>query len=149
VTAFVLDNSVAMRWGFENTSNAYAEDILRQLASVTAAVAPVLWQYEVAAVLAKAERSGAITSEKVVDFLAALRSFDIVIDHDGTDRVLTDVYRLAITHRVTGCDSVYLELALRKNLPLATLDEDLARACRSAGGTVQGLTVLPNPPPAG
>ncbi len=48
----------------------------------------------------------------------------------------TDVYRLAITHRLTGYDAVYLELALRKNLPLATLDEDLVRACREAGGGV-------------
>jgi predicted nucleic acid-binding protein len=46
------------------------------------------------------------------------------------------VYSLAVAHRITGYDAVYLELALRKNLPLATLDEDLARACRAAGGAV-------------
>jgi predicted nucleic acid-binding protein len=136
VTAFVLDNSVTMRWCFENTSNPYAENILQQLASGTEAIAPVLWRYEVAAVLAKAERSGTIAAEKIVAFLAALSSFDIAIDQDGAERVLTDVYRLAIIHRLTGYDAVYLELALRKNLPLATLDEDLVRACREAGSGV-------------
>ena len=31
-------------------------------------------------------------------------------------------------------DAAYLELAIRKGLPLATLDEDLQKAARSAGG---------------
>jgi len=87
-------------------------------------------------VLAKAERSGTIVSGKAADSPAALNSFDIAIDRDGTDRVLTAVYRLAIAYRLTAYDAVYLELALRKNLPLARLDEDLARACRAAGGNV-------------
>ena len=136
MSAFVLDNSVTMRWCFENTSNAYAENILQQLSSGEVAVAPVLWRYEVGAVLAKAERNGIIDSQKVADFLTAIRSFDITIDREGTERVLTEVYRLAVTYRLTGYDAVYLELALQMNLPLATLDQALAQACRAAGGTV-------------
>lgn len=136
MSAFVFDNSVTMRWCFENTSNAYAENILQQLSSGEVAVAPVLWRYEVGAVLAKAERNGIIDSQKVADFLTAIRSFDITIDREGTERVLTEVYRLAVTYRLTGYDAVYLELALRMNLPLATLDQALAQACRAAGGTV-------------
>ena len=125
-----------MRWCFENTSNAYAENILQQLSSGEVAVAPVLWRYEVGAVLAKAERNGIIDSQKVADFLTAIRSFDITIDRERTERVLTEVYRLAVTYRLTGYDAVYLELALQMNLPLATLDQALAQACRAAGGTV-------------
>jgi predicted nucleic acid-binding protein len=125
-----------MRWCFENTSNAYAENILQQLSSGEVAVAPVLWRYEVGAVLAKAERNGIIDSQKVADFPTAIRSFDITIDREGTERVLTEVYRLAVTYRLNGYDAVYLELALRMNLPLATLDQALAQACRAAGGTV-------------
>lgn len=136
MSAFVLDNSVTMRWCFENTSNAYAENILQQLSSGEVAVAPVLWRYEVGAVLAKAERNGIIDSQKVADFLTAIRSFDITIDRERTERVLTEVYRLAVTYRLTGYDAVYLELALQMNLPLATLDQALAQACRAAGGTV-------------
>jgi predicted nucleic acid-binding protein len=96
----------------------------------------VLWRYEVGAVLAKAERDGTISAAKSAEFLAVLRSFRVEIDSEGTDRVLTDVYGLAIAYRLTGYDAVYLELARRKNLPLATLDADLARACRAAGRIV-------------
>jgi hypothetical protein len=31
LTAFILDNSVTMRWCFENTSTLYAEEVLDQL----------------------------------------------------------------------------------------------------------------------
>jgi predicted nucleic acid-binding protein len=136
VTAFVLDNSVTMRWCFENTPNPYAENIPQPLSSGEVALAPVLWRYEVGAVLAKAKRNGTIASQKVADFLTAIRSFDITIGREGTERVLTEVYRLAVTYRLTDYDAVYLELALRMNLPLATLDQELAQACLAAGGTV-------------
>ena len=36
-------------------------------------------------------------------------------------------------YSLTAYDAVYLELALRLNLPLATLDTDLAAASRQAG----------------
>jgi predicted nucleic acid-binding protein len=123
-----------MRWCFESTSNVYAETILQQLASGASAVVPVLWRYEVGAVLAKAERGGIISSQKAREFLTALGSLQIMVDPDGPDRVFSDVYRLAMAYRLTGYDVVYLELALRRNLSLATLDADLARACRAAGG---------------
>ena len=40
---------------------------------------------------------------------------------------------LAFSHRLTFYDALYLELALRRGLPLATLDGGLARAARRAG----------------
>jgi predicted nucleic acid-binding protein len=136
VTSFVLDTSVTMRWCFEDTATTYSEAILQQLESGREALAPVLWLYEVGAVLAKEQKRGALSGEDATDFLKALKSFNITIDRDGTDLILTDVHRLAMAYRLTGYDAAYLELALRKNLPLATLDDELRKACLSAGGTV-------------
>jgi predicted nucleic acid-binding protein len=62
-----------------------------------------LWPFEIANVLALAERRGRITND-------LRRSF------------LTEKYRL------TGYDAAYLELAQRTGLPLATLDDDLRKA---------------------
>lgn len=86
--------------------------------------------------LAKAERAGMIAPGKATGFLTVLGSLATTIDHQGTDLVLTDAYALATSYRLTGYDAVYLELARRRNPPLATLDADLPRACRAAGGTV-------------
>ncbi|MGA8549326.1 MAG: hypothetical protein WB678_03715 [Stellaceae bacterium] len=50
---FVLDNSVAMRWCFENAAHPYADGILNRLAAGADALVPVLWFYEASAVLAR------------------------------------------------------------------------------------------------
>ena len=39
---------------------------------------------------------------------------------------------LAVRHRLSACDAVYLELALRMRLPFATLDRELAAGARAA-----------------
>jgi len=136
VSAFVLDNSVAMRWCFKNADNPYAEAVLQRMAEGDTAIVPILWLYEVVAVLAKAERGGIVAHNKALAFMEALQSLDIEIDTHGPDRVFNRVHAVATTYRLTGYDAVYLELALRRNLPLATLDAELARACVAAGGSV-------------
>ena len=47
-----------------------------------------------------------------------------------------DMMRLARSHRLTAYDAAYLELALRKGAPLATLDRRLAEAARAEGVSV-------------
>ena len=48
------------------------------------------------------------------------------------------VLALARTHRLTVYDAAYLELALRVDAPLATLDRKLAAAARAAGVPLVG-----------
>jgi predicted nucleic acid-binding protein len=136
VTSFVLDNAVTMRWCFENAAHTYADAILSRLEAGAEAAAPVLWLYEVSAVLARAQNLGSLTAAKASDFTGALKAPNIAIDSNGMERILTDVHRLAIAHRLTSYDAAYLELALRQNLPLATLDADLIRASKEAGAVV-------------
>jgi len=133
VSPFVLDNSVTMRWCFEQTSTPYSEAILQEMRNGAEAVVPVLWLYEVASVLAKAQRNGSITSDKVNRFLDDLRSFPIKVAQERIDLIFTDVHRLAVQYGLTGYDASYLELAIRKGLPIATLDEDLQKAAIAAG----------------
>jgi len=74
-----------------------------------------------------------LTAEKAHGFLADLRSLYVAVDKDGIDAIFEDVHRLAIEHRLSGYDAAYLELALRKGLPSASLDEELNRAATAAG----------------
>ena len=133
MTAFVLDNSVTMRWCFENTSTRCSEEVLEQLRTGQQAHVPVLWLYEVVSVLAKAQRSASITADKAHGFLEDLRSLDITVDDESFGHIFGDVHRLAVDHGLSGYDAAYLELAIRKGLPLATLDEDLQKAASGAG----------------
>ncbi|MBV9937479.1 MAG: type II toxin-antitoxin system VapC family toxin [Acidobacteriaceae bacterium] len=128
----VLDNSVTMHWCFENATHPYADSILQQVATDEAFV-PVIWRYEVSAVLAKSQKDGILTPEKADAFLLLLDSLNITLDPESADRISTEVHRLAITHRLTSYDAAYLELAIRKQFPLATLDDELIRACKAIG----------------
>ena len=118
-----------MRWCFEETATAYSESVFKKLAEGSEAVVLVIWLYEVVSVLAKAQKIKSIAPEKAAVFLSDLRSsVAIRVDWDGPVRVLTDVHKIAVTNHLSGYDAAYLELALRKTLPLASLDEDLNKA---------------------
>jgi predicted nucleic acid-binding protein len=134
VSGFVLDNSVAMRWCFDSGAHAYADQILERLETgKDTAFVPLMWRYEVSAVLARAELKGFLTAHKAAEFLEDLAALPITVDAESASRVLTDVHRLAVQFRLTSYDAAYLELALRRTLPLAALDEELLVACKAAG----------------
>ena len=68
-----------------------------------------------------------------------LETLLIETDYESIDRAWRETLMLARTHRLTVYDACYLELAVRRGLPLATLDKELAAAGRKLG--VEGVGV--------
>jgi predicted nucleic acid-binding protein len=130
---FVLDNSVAMRWCFESATHPYAEAILDRLQTGDEAVVPALWFYEASAELAREQNRGTLAVPKAEEFVAELKALPIAADPESAARVFRDVHRLALAHQLSSYDAAYLELALRRSLPLATVDDDLIRAGKAKG----------------
>lgn len=123
-----------MRWYFDSGLHDYADKVLAFLEQEQhTAVVPVFWRYEVCSVLARAEIRGFLTEQTVRAFFDDLAALEIEVDLDGADRILTEVHRVAVTFRLTSYDAAYLELAMRRKPPLATLDEELLVACKAAG----------------
>jgi predicted nucleic acid-binding protein len=60
--------------------------------------------------------------------LADLSRLLIQVDADTDREAWSATLKLAIRHQLRSYDAAYLELALRRDLPLATLDPDLRRA---------------------
>jgi len=60
------------------------------------------------------------------------------LDTETTDQAWTTTARLAERYRLTLYDAAYLELAQRRKLPLATLDEDLIRTGKTLDMTLLG-----------
>jgi predicted nucleic acid-binding protein len=94
---------------------------------------PVIWPLEVANVLAIAERRGRISAEDADRFTRDLRQFPIIIEDGDSDTVFGAVLSLARDHNLSACDASHLELAVRRRLPLATLDARLLRAAEALG----------------
>lgn len=134
----VLDNSVTMRWCFGDGGAHdldYAASIARRMREDSALV-PSIWGLEVANVLARAELSSQLPAHISTAFLNTLRAMRIATDPDTSAHALTDTLVLARRHRLSAYDAAYLELALRCQLPLATLDADLRKACKRAGAEI-------------
>ncbi len=121
-----------MAWCFEDEATAYTDAILASLGEPHAIVVPPLWHYEVVNVVLQAVRRNRISAAKAREFVDSLAGFTIQVE-EGSSRVFESVYELAVQYRLTSYDAAYLELALRRNLPLATLDEDLKLAAIAAG----------------
>lgn len=70
-------------------------------------------------------RRGRVTPTQTESSLSSLAHLDIYIDNQPDDTVLL---ALARRHELTVYDALYLELAVRLDIPLATLDRALIRA---------------------
>ena len=134
---FVLDCSVTMAWAFHDESTAATLAILDRAAKEPAAV-PGIWPLEVCNAVLVALRRGRFTAQDVPGFLDLMTALSLVVDTPAQGHIFDEVLPLARRHGLTSYDAAYLELALRKKAPLATLDAGLARAARSAGVEVLG-----------
>jgi predicted nucleic acid-binding protein len=130
--AFVLDCSIAMAWLFRDEATPKTTALLARMATETALV-PAWWFIEIINVLAMAERKGRITPTQSDAFIADLGKLAIERDDEAPGRAFTHLLALCRTHRLTSYDAIYLDLAIRRSLPLATLDDDLRRAARKLG----------------
>jgi predicted nucleic acid-binding protein len=130
--AFVVDASVTFAWFFEDESSAYADAVADSLATA-ACLVPVLWYLEVANGLLVGERRKRTTEAKVAKFVRLVSALPITADDQTAAAALKDSLSLARTHHLSAYDAAYLELALRRGLPLATLDGPLRNAMKAAG----------------
>ncbi len=127
---FVVDNSVAISWCFQDEHTPDLVTLLRRLL-VERAMAPMLWPLEALNVLMVSERKRRIDRVGRHRLTAFLRGLPIDIDDETAHYAWRDTQALMERHGLTSYDAAYLELALRTGLSLATLDQDLARAARA------------------
>ncbi len=135
--SFVLDNSVALTWCFEDERTPATTALLEQLGE-SGAVAPALWPLEALNGLLVAERRGRLDADKRRALAGFLRALPIKIDDEMAGQAWTITADFAERFRLSSYDAAYLELAQRHDLPLASLDRDLRAAAVALGLTILG-----------
>lgn len=128
--SFVVDNSVVMSWCFQDKANPIADSVLDRLAEATAYV-PSVWPLEVVNVLLAAERRKCISEAYSIRFLNLLSQLPIFVQYESPERAMRDILGLARAHDLSSYDASYLDLAMKKGLPLATLDKKLTKAAEA------------------
>jgi predicted nucleic acid-binding protein len=135
----VIDASATLPWCFADEATEATNTLLTGLRGGSEAIVPAHWPVEVANALRMGARRGRISSTDVLQFLEDLEVLPIRIDTGDKKLLRVKLYPLAEQYDLTVYDAAYLELAIRKNLPLATLDLGLLKAARLAGVTIVPL----------
>jgi predicted nucleic acid-binding protein len=130
----VVDASIAAAWALPDESSPVADAALSSTVD-SGASAPVVFVYEFRNLLLSNERRARIGPVEVEAALLRMADLDVEIDAAGDP---DDVLALARRTGLTVYDAAYLELALRRDLPLATLDRRLADAATAAGARLFG-----------
>lgn len=128
---FVLDSSVALAWLLPDENNDAADALVDRLES-EAAVVPAIWRLEVGNVLLMARRRERLTDKDVERLVAVLVTLPVEQEPAPDDEGLTKLMRIAREHGLTSYDAAYVEVAHRRGIPLATLDQKLSAACAAA-----------------
>lgn len=124
----VVDCSTVLAWAFDDEFSEQADRAML-LAAERGIVAPAIWWYEVRNTLIVAERRKRLGPSRIRAVLEALTELRPVFDFDHEDDAIVN---LANVHGLSIYDAAYLEVAERRALPLATLDQSLLRAANRA-----------------
>ena len=135
--SLVLDSSVALAWVYIEERSAAIAAVFDQITEAGAWV-PSLWRLEVANVLEMGVRRGRNDAAFRDATLADFELLPIQSDSETLKHAWRSTLRLAERHRLTVYDAAYLELAMRRGLPLASLDRDLRAAAAAENVALLG-----------
>ena len=130
---WVLDSSIALALALPDETSEHADQFFRQVTTKSVLWVPALWWYEMANALIGAQRRKRLTERDRMRLIELYRMLpirtDTVLDSDAMYRFHT----LALEYQLSAYDAAYLELAQRRGLGLATLDQHLHSAAIRAG----------------
>ncbi len=131
-TPIVIDASLLAAYLLREPEGVKFDPILALATSVQASLhAPILIEYELLNILAMAERRGRITKNTAVALLHDWSQIPCSRDSSISPAIRLRILDLSQKHRLTAYDAAYLELAMRLDARLLTLDDDLLRLKRA------------------
>lgn len=126
-----------MSWCFADEATAESDALLETISKQRAWV-PNLWHLEVGNLLLQATKRRRITLSNRTALLQLLDKLPIKTDSQTHTQAFRESLNLAQHYQLSLYDAAYLELAMRKNLPLATYDKALIAAGQKAGHPIMG-----------
>ncbi len=123
---------MTLSWCFEDEVDAYCDAVLDRLVQ-DEAIVPCIWPLEVVNVLVMGERRQRLNPAQSMRFQELLSTLPIAVEPAPGPGRWPTLAALAREHSLTAYDASYLELALRRGLPLATRDDELLAALERCG----------------
>lgn len=131
---FVLHASIVLSWFIDHSTPTYVDHVRQRLVKGARALVPAIWHLEIANSFMVAERR---RIQRPEDIDEAMRKLSLVVSQSITtdeDPVSSNIILGTCRQfRLTAYDAIYLEIARKRKLPLATLDRELLAAASRAG----------------
>ena len=131
--SFIVDASVGYAWVYQGQATPETDHLLNEVAAGATVIVPALWFLEMSNVLLIAQRRHRLTATQRKAAMEKLTAMQFTVDEEGTRHAFGKTSELAEKHGLTIYDATYLELAVRRSLPLASRDEALKSAAKQCG----------------
>ncbi len=131
MSQFVLDCSVFMSWCLNEKTIKESSKILKSITRHTIVV-PSLWCYEVTNVLTMAVRKNKLTVAQTHNLMNDIHLLPIEFDKPTVENI-SNIFSIADQHKLSAYDASYIELALRKNIKLASFDKEVVKTAEKLG----------------
>ncbi len=131
--SWVMDSSVAFAWIHPSQSSDATNQLLDEVAAGASIVVPILWFSEIANSLLVLQRRKKLTAIERKMALETLAKLVFTVDEEAGKVVFGKTSELAERYDLTVYDATYLEIAIRRQLPLASRDDALNEAAKKAG----------------
>jgi predicted nucleic acid-binding protein len=129
---FVVDASIGVAWVHPAQATTRSLALLDLIAAGAVVRAPALWSLETANALLVLARRGKLTEDERATALTALGQLSVVLDHEMAGLAFGKLSDLATRHGLSVYDAAYLEVALRRKVPIACQDGRLRAAAKGA-----------------
>lgn len=136
---WVLGCSLPLAWALPDESSSKAASFLESLHPDDRFWVPALWWYELSKGLVVAQRRGQLTEADRLQLTQLHDTLPIQTDVHLNSDAAWRLQTIAKEKGLSAYDAAYLELALRRDLGLSTLDRTLRLAARKAGVAVPRL----------
>jgi len=134
---WVIDSSVGFAWVHPNQATPETDKLLQEIEAGAAVVVPALWFIEMANSLLVLQRRKKLTGAERKAALEILSSMNFTVDDEAARMARNKTSELAEKYGLTVYNATYLEVALRRNLPLASRDSALMGAAKRCGVRTQ------------
>jgi predicted nucleic acid-binding protein len=132
-TSFIVDASVGFAWVYQGQATPETDHLLNEIAAGATVIVPGLWFLEMSNVLLMAQRRHRLTAAQRKAAMEKLSALQLTVNEEGSRNAFGKTSELAEKYGLTIYDATYLELALRRSLPLASRDEALRNAAKQCG----------------
>lgn len=129
----VLDCSLALAWAIPDEGSKAAERLFSKIDKGSKLWIPALWWYELSNALISAQRLGRLNDSDALRLIELYRKLPLFTDTLPGVEAVFRLRVLAQRHNLSAYAAACLELAQRRGVELASLDEALKKAARKAG----------------